>query len=76
MVLYERAKEILNAPHRHLFASSGKPDCLDFGFGRSAICLYSLLNSKKKVNSRQQKAEGISEKSARSSNSGGSSGEL
>jgi hypothetical protein len=45
VVLYERAKEILDAPHYYLLGSPGKPDCFDLGFGRSAVHLYAVLVS-------------------------------
>jgi hypothetical protein len=45
VVFYERAKEILDAPHYYLLGSSGKPGCFDLGFGRSAVHLYAVLVS-------------------------------
>jgi hypothetical protein len=45
MVFYERAKEILDAPHYDLLASAWEPDCFYIGFRRSAVHIYSVLNS-------------------------------
>jgi hypothetical protein len=43
LVLYEGAKEILDAPDYCLFASAGKPDCFDLRFGRGAVRLHAFL---------------------------------